>query len=102
MPTEPELRSLRQLVTALASRYGITGDQPCNPDFKDDLDKSGPCHSGDETKNQTTSATGQPTMRRWGGVPYMGGQGIGNKGKGRMWGKTRSGVIVPKRYTEAA
>lgn len=41
--------------------------------------------------------TGQPTMRRWGGVPHVGGQGIGSKGKGRMWGRTSDGVIVPRR-----
>jgi hypothetical protein len=33
-PTEPELRSLRQLVAALAGRYGIAGDQIfCHSDF---------------------------------------------------------------------
>jgi hypothetical protein len=42
-------------------------------------------------------AAGQPTMRRWGGVPAMGGTNIGNKGTGRMWGRTRSGIIVPRR-----
>ncbi len=40
--------------------HGITGDQPCNPDFKDDITKSGPCHSGDEAAGQTISATGVP------------------------------------------
>ncbi len=29
-------------------------------------------------------AAGQPTMRRWGGVPFLGG--TGNKGLGRAWG----------------
>ncbi len=32
------------------------------------------------------AASGHPTMRRWGGTPYMGGQGIGQKGAGRGWG----------------
>lgn len=32
------------------------------------------------------ASAGHPTMRRWGGVPFMGGQGIGNKGPGRSWG----------------
>jgi len=32
------------------------------------------------------AALGQPTMRRWGGVPGLGGQGIGNQGAGRGWG----------------
>src|SRR5262249_21758429 len=39
--------------------HGITGDQPCNPDFKGDVTKSGPCHSGDEQTGQVT-ATGIP------------------------------------------
>jgi hypothetical protein len=25
--------------------HGITHDQPCNPDFKENLSESGPCHS---------------------------------------------------------
>lgn len=37
----------------------ITGDQPCNPTFKDDVGKSGPCHSGNDT-TQSISATGIP------------------------------------------
>lgn len=36
--------------------HGISHDQPCNPNFKDDLGKSGPCHSG----TQTRTATGIP------------------------------------------
>jgi hypothetical protein len=40
----------------------------------------------------TAVAAGQPTMRRWGGVPYLGGGGIGQKGlraagSGRAWGR---------------
>lgn len=33
--------------------------------------------------------TGHPVMRRWGGVSYLGGQGIGQKGGGggRAWGR---------------
>lgn len=27
--------------------HGISGDQPCNPEFKNDINKSGPCRSGD-------------------------------------------------------
>lgn len=34
----------------------------------------------------TAVAAGQPAMRRWGGVPGMGGQGIGQQGPGRGWG----------------
>lgn len=40
----------------------ITGDQPCNPSFKDDADavfKAGPCHSGDDS-TQNINATGIP------------------------------------------
>lgn len=37
----------------------ITGDQPCNPSFKDDVGKSGPCHSGNDT-TQSITATGIP------------------------------------------
>ena len=37
----------------------ITGDQPCNPLFKSDVGKSGPCHSGNDT-TQSISATGIP------------------------------------------
>jgi hypothetical protein len=39
--------------------HGITADQPCNPDIKNDIGASGPCHSGDETSG-TISATGVP------------------------------------------
>lgn len=47
------------------------------------------------------AATGQPTMRRWGGTPFVGGQGIGQKSggsnSGREWGRSRSShVIVPR------
>jgi hypothetical protein len=38
----------------------ITADQPCNPAFKDDIGKSGPCHSGDDTSGGALSATGVP------------------------------------------
>lgn len=48
------------------------------------------------------AAGGQPTMRRWGGVPHMGGQSSGRHGSGRMWGRTRSGLMVPRRFQEAA
>ncbi|MEZ4309637.1 MAG: hypothetical protein R3F14_16500 [Polyangiaceae bacterium] len=37
----------------------ITGDQPCNPSFKDDISKSGPCHGGDDS-TQNLVATGIP------------------------------------------
>jgi hypothetical protein len=37
----------------------ITGDQPCNPSFKDDINKAGPCHQGDDS-SQNIGATGVP------------------------------------------
>jgi hypothetical protein len=43
-------------------------------------------------------SAGQPTTRRWGGVPYVGGHGIGNKGSGRMWGRSTVGLYVPRRF----
>jgi hypothetical protein len=39
--------------------HGITHDQPCNPDFKDDLGESGPCRAGDPATGPVT-ATGVP------------------------------------------
>jgi len=38
--------------------HGITHDQPCNPDFQDDIGKSGPCHS--ELGGGSIAATGEP------------------------------------------
>ncbi len=49
------------------------------------------------TYKAPAASTGQPTMRRWGGVPFVGGQGIGGKSSGRMWGRTRDGLVVPRR-----
>lgn len=50
------------------------------------------------------AAAGQPTMRRWGGTPFLGGQGTGQQGGaaqgGRMWGRRRSGIVVPARCLE--
>jgi hypothetical protein len=42
--------------------HNITGDQPCNPNFKNDVSKSGPCQSSSATSATTTtnSATGVP------------------------------------------
>lgn len=56
------------------------------------------------TIEEQAAAGGQPTMRRWGGIPFMGGQGIGQKGggDGRTWGRRKSGIIVPSRFREAA
>ena len=39
--------------------HGISHDQPCNPDKKDNIGASGPCHSGDESTGPI-SATGIP------------------------------------------
>lgn len=38
--------------------HGISHDQPCNPDLKDDVGASGPCHS--ELGDGAIQATGQP------------------------------------------
>ncbi|MFO0756305.1 MAG: hypothetical protein U0359_07420 [Byssovorax sp.] len=38
----------------------LTTDQPCNPAFKDDIGKSGPCHGGDESSGGSIFATGVP------------------------------------------
>lgn len=48
---------------------------------------------------------GQPLLRRFGGTPFVGGQGVNagaRPGSGRMWGRTRSGLVVPQRFQEAA
>ncbi|MRG96988.1 hypothetical protein [Polyangium spumosum] len=42
-------------------KHGISGDQPCNPTFKDDIGQSGPCKSGNELNvGEFVSATGIP------------------------------------------
>ncbi|MBI5533010.1 MAG: hypothetical protein HY898_09860 [Deltaproteobacteria bacterium] len=38
----------------------ITMDQPCNPDFKNDPGRSGPCHSASQTSTAVGTATGIP------------------------------------------
>jgi len=38
--------------------HGISHDQPCNPDFNDDIGQSGPCHS--EVDGSRIRATGIP------------------------------------------
>lgn len=41
--------------------HGITAEQPCNPSFKDDVGRSGPCHSANVTADVFgISATGIP------------------------------------------
>lgn len=49
-------------------------------------------------------AAGQPTMRRWAGVPHMGGRSLGSRhGKsGRSFGRTNSGLYVPNHLREVA
>jgi hypothetical protein len=39
--------------------HGIGGDQPCNPDLKDDSGKAGPCRRGGG-EGESTTVTGQP------------------------------------------
>lgn len=41
-------------------RHGITQDQPCNPNFKNDVTASGPCKNGSELNGGFISATGIP------------------------------------------
>jgi len=47
-------------------------------------------------------AAGHPTMRRWGGTPAVGGQGVNDAGTGggKMWGRSRSGRIVIPRWLQ--
>ena len=40
--------------------HGLGGDQPCNPDFKDDIRASGPCHRGNAEAGETITSTGIP------------------------------------------
>lgn len=40
---------------------------------------------------------GQPTMKRWGGVPNMGTQKLPGGTRGGPWGSTDDGLIVPRR-----
>lgn len=45
-----------------------------------------------------TAAAGQPTMKRWGGVPHVGGRkGFGRSGGGAAWGRTRDGLWIPQK-----
>jgi hypothetical protein len=42
-------------------KHSITGDQPCNPSFKDSVEGAGPCKSGNELNiGEVISATGIP------------------------------------------
>lgn len=41
-------------------KHGITADQPCNPTFKDSIERAGPCKSGNELTGETITATGIP------------------------------------------
>jgi hypothetical protein len=41
-------------------KHGITGDQPCNPTFKDSIERAGPCKSGNELAGESITATGVP------------------------------------------
>ena len=64
---------------------------------------SGPWYIKAASFKAPAAATGQPTMRRWGGVSHIGGgSGGGRHGSGRMWGRTRSGIYVPNHLREAA
>jgi len=43
--------------------HGITNDQPCNPNFKEDIGRSGPCHSGTTTTGLTSTGIPNPAYR---------------------------------------
>lgn len=43
--------------------HGISGDQPCNPDLKDDFGKAGPCRRGDAATGYTVTGTPNPNYR---------------------------------------
>lgn len=44
------------------------------------------------------AAAGQPTIRRWGGVPFMGGKrGFNGSSGGGAWGRTGAGIWVPRK-----
>ena len=51
------------------------------------------------------AATGQPTVKRFGGVPFMGGtggRGVWKSANDKVWARRRSGIVVPQRFKEAA
>jgi hypothetical protein len=61
------------------------------------------CAIAAELDTSAAGATGQPTARRWGGVPHMGGRkGFNGSSGGGTWGRHRSGIWVPSRVKEAA
>jgi hypothetical protein len=43
--------------------HGISNDQPCNPNFQNDLDKSGPCHSGGTSGSEKSTGIPNPNYR---------------------------------------
>lgn len=47
----------------------------------------------------SAAASGHPTIRRWGGVPHMGGRrGLNGSSGGGTWGRSKVGLYVPKRF----
>lgn len=44
-------------------------------------------------------ATGQPTTKRFGGVPHMGTQKFRGGHRGGPWGRTRDGLYIPQHLT---
>lgn len=87
--------SLATLVGATDPYWPLCGTASPEPDLSSnawDLTVSGPVFAtGPAGIASPCNVAGQPTMRRWGGTPFMGGQGIGQKGSaggsGRAWGK---------------
>lgn len=51
-------------------------------------------------KVEAGAASGQPTFRRFGGVPFMGGGT--QPGSHKMWGRSREGLSIPRWLAEAA
>lgn len=44
-----------------------------------------------------SAAAGQPTTKRWGGVPHMGTQKLRGGHRGGPWAKTHDGIYIPRR-----
>lgn len=57
-----------------------------------------------EVVDQTVVAGGgQPTMKRWGGVPHVGGRKrFASGGSGGAWGRSKAGVWIPNHLRKAA
>jgi len=52
--------------------------------------------SGQTVSFAPAVAAGQPTTKRWGGIPHMGTQKLKGGVRGGPWGRTQSHIIVPR------